>query len=65
MRFGPKGPRGSVRLGQSPTAPSHGSLHPQFVGPANTTCLLIRAAKPSHTAGTLCAMAAKMIKNFV
>jgi hypothetical protein len=25
--------RGSVRLGQSPTAPSHGSLHPHFCSP--------------------------------
>jgi hypothetical protein len=30
-----------------------GSQRAHFVGPANTTCLLIRAAKTSYTAGTL------------
>jgi hypothetical protein len=35
---------------------SHGSLHPQFVGPGNAAHFPIRAAKPSHTTGTLCDM---------
>jgi hypothetical protein len=38
---------GSGWLGHSPVAHFHASLHPHFVGPANTTCLLIRAAKTS------------------
>jgi hypothetical protein len=62
MRFGPYGPSGfrSPRsVGLWPR--SHGSLHPQFVGPGNAAHFLIRAAKPSHTAGTLCAMGAKMV----
>jgi hypothetical protein len=32
---------------------SHGSLHPQFGGPGNATHFRIRAAKPSHSTGTL------------
>ena len=35
---------------------SHATLHPQFVGPGNAAHFLIRAAKPSHIAGTLYAM---------
>jgi hypothetical protein len=40
---------------------SHAKPPPQFVGPGNATHFLIRAAKPSYTAGTLCAMWAKMV----
>jgi hypothetical protein len=57
----PVAARGSVRLGHCATLHSHGSLHPQFVGPGNAAHFLNRAAKPSHTAGTLCAMALKLI----
>jgi hypothetical protein len=53
MRFGPKGPRGSVWLGHFASLHFHATLHPQFVGPGNAAHFLIRAAKPSHTAGTL------------
>jgi hypothetical protein len=56
MRFGPKGPRGSVLLGHSATLHSHATLHPQFCSPGLASQALIRAAKPSHTAGTLCAI---------
>jgi hypothetical protein len=62
-RFGPYGPRGCVRLGHSATLHSHGSLHPQFVGPKNATHFSIRAAKPSLTAGTLYAIAPKIFVN--
>jgi hypothetical protein len=64
MRFAAKAARGSVRLGRFATLHSHGSLHPQFVGPAKPTVLLIRAAKPSHTAGTLCAIGIKNARRF-
>jgi hypothetical protein len=60
----PVGGSGSVRLGHSATLHSHGSLHPHFVRPANATHLLIRAAKTSHTAGTLCAMPPKSFKMY-
>jgi hypothetical protein len=58
--FGRSG--GSVRLGRSATLHSHGSLHPQFVGPKNATHFLVRAAKPSHTTETLCEIAAEIVK---
>jgi RimJ/RimL family protein N-acetyltransferase len=35
---------------------SHASLHPNFVRPGNAAHFLIRAAKTSHTTGTLCAI---------
>jgi hypothetical protein len=56
MRFGPKGPRPPQWLGHSATLHSHAIAPAQFVGPGNATHFLIRAAKPSHTAGTLCAI---------
>jgi hypothetical protein len=37
--------------------------HPQFVGPAFASQTRIRAAKPSHTAGTLYAMVAEIFVN--
>jgi hypothetical protein len=48
--------RGSVWPGHSAALHSHATLHPQFVGPGNAPYFLIRAAKPSYTAGTLCAI---------
>jgi mRNA interferase MazF len=45
--------QGSVRLGHSATLHSHGSLYPHFCSPGLATQALIRAAKTSHTAGTL------------
>jgi hypothetical protein len=60
MRFGPKGPRPPQWLGHSASLHSHAVAPAQFVGPANATHLLIRAAKPSHTAGTLYDMGAKI-----
>jgi hypothetical protein len=56
---------GSVWLGHSAPQRSWGTLHShavalaQFVGPGNATHFLIRAAKPSRTARTLCEIAAK------
>ena len=48
----PNGGSGCVRLGHSASLHSHASLRHSFV--ALQTCgLLIRATKPSHTAGTL------------
>jgi hypothetical protein len=54
MRFGAKAPRPPQWPGQSATLHSHATFHPQFVGPGNAAHFLIRAAKPSHTTGTLC-----------
>jgi hypothetical protein len=52
------------RLGLQKTAvglrPLCGFSPPQFVGPGNATHFLIRAAKPSYTAGTLCVIAPKI-----
>jgi hypothetical protein len=42
-------------------APLCGFSPPHFVGPGNATHFLFRAAKTSYTAGTLCAMGAKMV----
>jgi hypothetical protein len=53
MRFGPKGPRPPQWLGHSASLHSHAIAPAQFVGPGNATHFRIRAAKPSHTAGTL------------
>jgi len=41
--------RGFVRLGRSPTARFHASLHPQFASPGLASQALIRAGKPSFT----------------
>ena len=49
-------PRPPQWLGHSATLHSHAIAPAQFVGPAKPTVLPIRAAKPSHTAGTLCEM---------
>jgi hypothetical protein len=54
---GLKAPRPPQWLGHSAALHSHAIVPAQFVGPGNAMHFLIRAAKPSHTAGTLCAMA--------
>jgi hypothetical protein len=64
MRSGPLALQGSIRLGQSPAAPSHGSLHPHFASPKNATHFSIRAGKTSHTAGTLYDMGAKFFEKY-
>jgi hypothetical protein len=46
-------PRPPQRLGHSATLHSHAIAPAQFVGLGNAAHFLIRAAKPSHTAGTL------------
>jgi hypothetical protein len=56
---GPKAPRPPQWLGHSATLHSHAIASAQFVGPGNAAHFLIRAAKPSHTAGTLYAIAPK------
>jgi hypothetical protein len=61
MRSGPTALQGSIRLGQSPTAPSHGSFHPHFASHGLATQALIRAGKTSHTAGTLCEIGRKKL----
>jgi hypothetical protein len=64
MRSGLYGPlHGSGRLGNSATLHSHAIAPAQFVGPGNAAHFLIRAAKPSHTAGTLCEIAQKLFNN--
>jgi hypothetical protein len=49
-----------VWLGHSATLHSHATLHPYFASPGLATQALIRAGKTSPTAGTLCAMGAKI-----
>ncbi|MDR0572794.1 MAG: hypothetical protein LBG96_01975, partial [Tannerella sp.] len=56
-------PRPPQRLGHSAALHSHAVAPAQFVGPGNAAHFLIRAAKPSHTAGTLCAIWAKFSLN--
>ena len=48
-------------LGHSASLHSHAIAPAQFVGPGLATQALIRAVKPSHTAGTLYDMGAKMV----
>jgi hypothetical protein len=55
--------RATVLLGHSATLHSHAKPPPQFVGPGNATHFLIRAAKPSYTAGTLCAIWLNLFEN--
>jgi hypothetical protein len=62
MRFGPKGPRPPQRLGHFASLHSHAVVPAQFVGPKNATHFSIRAAKPSHTAGTLCEIKIEAIR---
>jgi hypothetical protein len=57
--------RGSGRLGHFATLQSHAALPPQFVGPKNSTHFSIRAAKPSYTAETVCAMRPKISHKFL
>jgi hypothetical protein len=57
---GLKAPRPPQWLGHSATLHSHAIAPAQFVGPGNAAHFFIRAAKPSHTAGTLCAMVPKI-----
>jgi hypothetical protein len=47
------------------TLHSHGKPPPQFVGPKNATHFSIRAAKPSYTAGTLCAIASELVLKYI
>jgi hypothetical protein len=63
MRFGAKAPRPPQWLGHSAALHSHAIAPAQFVGPGNAAHFLIWAAKPSHTAGTLCAMGARVCVN--
>jgi hypothetical protein len=42
---------------------SHAIAPAQFVGPGNAPHFLIRAAKPSHTAGTLCDIKSEIYGN--
>jgi hypothetical protein len=53
MRFAAKAARPPQRLGHYATLHFHAVVSAQFVRPANAAHLLIRASKPSHTAGTL------------
>jgi hypothetical protein len=48
--------RGYGWLGHSATLHSRAKPPPHFVGPGNAAHFLVRAAKPSYTAGTLCAI---------
>jgi hypothetical protein len=57
MRSGPSALQGSIRLGHY--VPTAHSTH-SFAG-LQTYGLLIRPAKPSYTAGTLCEMGAKIL----
>jgi hypothetical protein len=51
---GLKAPRPPQWLGHSAPLHSHAIAPAQFAGPAFAVQTLIRAAKPSHTARTLC-----------
>jgi hypothetical protein len=42
--------------------PLCGFSEPQFAGPGNVAHFLIRAAKPSHTVGTLCDKAGRFTR---
>jgi hypothetical protein len=55
-------PRPPQWLGHSAALHSHAIAPAQFVGPGNAAHFPIRAAKPSHTAGTLCAIRPKIAK---
>jgi hypothetical protein len=61
---GLKAPRPPQWLGHSATLHSHAIAPAQFGGPAFATQTLIWAAKPSHTAGTLCAIGAKFFAKY-
>jgi hypothetical protein len=50
-------------LGHSASLHSHAKPPAQFVGPGNAAHFLIRAAKPLHTAGTLCAIKSEIYGN--
>jgi len=45
-----------LRFARSWLCHSHANLHPQFASPGLASQALIRAGKPSYTAGTLCEM---------
>jgi hypothetical protein len=63
---GPSGPSDSaIILGHSAALHSHAIAPAQFVGLGNAAHFLIRAAKPSQTAGTLCEMPTKFFEEFM
>jgi hypothetical protein len=59
LRFAAVAARPPQRLGHSAALHSHAVAPAQFVGPVFAMQTLIRAAKTSHTAGTLCVIFAK------